>query len=950
MSRCRPSLALVAALLAVPSFAAQTAPGTPPPAPSPPRPATDQTPVFRAGVEVLPLDVTVLDRDGRQVVDLTAAEFLVEVDGKPRKVVSSEYVKLTDALAAGTAPRGPAPAVKAAPAPDYGISSNGGGGPQGRAILLMVDQGNIRFGSARSVMQNALRFVDRLQPNDRLGLVAVPGPGEAVDFTTEHGKVREAMLRITGGLTPQPRRFNVSLTEAFALYRHSDGTLIQEVIARECGGLAGTPEVERCERDVEQEAAEIIGDQRQQTDRSLANIRAVLKGLGGLEGPKSVILISEGLVLESLGGDLDDLAGIAADVRATLDVLMLDVALFDASQARRPTTAADDRRLQEEGLIMLAGMARGTLHRVVSSPDSAFRRIEHALAGYYLLGVEPGGNDRDGRRHRIEVKTPRRGVTLQARRAFLSPEGPPAASPAEALKRTLRSPTPATALSMRAATWTYKEPGTSRVRLVVAAEVARASNDPLDYATGLVIATRDGKVVAASEDARRLTPIVGDETRATYAGAITIDPGTYRMRVGLADSDRRAGSLEREVLAWRLNGDALTLGDLLVAPEPAASGALVPQVEPRIHNGMLVAMAEAYAPPAAQQATITARLEILRDESSRPILTVPLQVGVGASPEVRVAQGRVDVGAVPPGAYLVRVSFAEAGTARGALVRPFRVLAPGAAASTASSGSAAPGELLAAVLASLPAASKDDVLDAPTLAALWSVAEQGRTAPVLAAIKTARAGQMTDGALEALAAGDQGVAAFVRGIDLLSRSQLDQAANQFQTAMRIQGGFGAARAMYGVCLLLANRDREAAGLLMSVPPGTIPNFGRLAGEAWLKAGQPSAAVTPLEQLAATNRPDPRASRDLALAYALTGDSVKAMPLLTAHLAGVGAKDGPAMAAGVYTLYRRHLAATDASTIAADQAQARAWTRAYAATRGPLAPIVEAWAAHLDGLK
>ena len=50
---------------------------------------------------------------------------------------------------------------------------------------------------------------------------------------------------------------------------------------------------------------------------------------------------------------------------------------------------------------------------------------------------------------------------------------------------------------------------------------------------------------------------------------------------------------------------------------------------------------------------------------------------------------------------------------------------------------------------------------------------------------------MTDGALEALTAGDQGVAAFVRGMDLFAKAQIDQAANQFQTAMRIQGGFGA---------------------------------------------------------------------------------------------------------------------------------------------------------------
>ena len=599
MFRLRSSIAVLAVLAAGAVLPAQTAtPG-----------AQEQTPVFRGGVEVLPLDVTVLDRDGRQVVDLTGDDFTVEVDGKPRKVVSAEYIKQTDALEAGLAPRGPAPVIAPPPPPDYGITGNGGGlGPQGRAILLLVDQGNIRFGAARPVMQNAMKFVERLQPKDRVGLVVVPSPGEVVDFTTDRTALREAMLRVTGRVTPPNRRFNISLTEAFALYRNSDAMLITTVIQRECAGVFGAAEVERCERDVEQEAAEIVGDQRIQTDRSVTNIRGVLKSLGALEGPKSVILISEGLVLESLGAELDDLGRIAADVRASLDVMMLDVPPYDASQSRMPTTAGDDRRLQEEGLLLLAGMARGNLHRIVASAEGAFRQIERTLAGYYLLGVEPGANDRDGKRHRIEVSTRRKGLSLQSRRAFLTPDGPAPATAAEALTRVLRSPAPATALPVRATTWTYKEPGGNKVRLVVAAEVERGIDDPLHYATGLVVATKEGKVVAASEAARDLQPTPGDDTHVTYAGIVSLDPGTYRLRVALADGEKRTGSVEREVQAWQLNGDTLTLGDLLIAPEPPANGAITPLVEPRVHNGSLVALAEAYAPPSSQGTKVDATI------------------------------------------------------------------------------------------------------------------------------------------------------------------------------------------------------------------------------------------------------------------------------------------------------------------------------------------------------
>lgn len=948
-TRIRLSLALVAALTALAVPRAQT-PQPPPARPAPAPPAGAQTPVFRGGVEVLPLDVIVLDRDGRQVVDLTAADFQVEVDGKARRIATAEYIKLTDPVAASLARTAPAP-TPAAP-PDNGISTNNGGGPVGRSILVVVDQGNIRFGAARPVMQNALKFIDRMQPNDRIGVVAVPGPGEVVDFTTDHAKVREAMLRISGRLTPPRRRFNISITEAFTLYRQSDAMLISQVITRECAGVMGAADLERCERDVEQEAAEIVGDQRQQTDRSMTALRAVLRSLGQMEGQKSVILISEGLVLDGLGGDLDDIAGVAADVRASLDVLLLDVPAFDAAQAAMPTTATADRQLQEEGLMMLAGMARGTLHKVISSADSAFRRIEQSLAGYYLLGVEPGTNDRDGKRHKIDVKLARKGLTVQARRAFLSPEGPPAATPVEALKRTLRSPVTATALPLRLATWTYKEPGTSRVRLLVAAEVQRGSDEPLDYAAGLLVATKEGKVIAASEEPRALKTVEGDESLASYGGMVVVDPGTYRLRVALANAEKRTGSIEREVLAWQLNGNALTLGDLLVSPEPVGGAPLVPTVEPRVGNGALVALAEVYAPPASQAAEIGARLDIMRDETSRVLVSAPLMVAVGTSPEVRVAQGTVDVAAVPPGSYIARVSFTEGGTARGALVRPFRIVpAPAGATASARPAGGAPAELVAAVMGSLPAATKDDVLDAATTAAMWTAAEQGRTPAVLAAIKTARGGQVMDGALAALSAGDQGAAAFIRGMDFLGQAKVDQAATQFQTAMRIQSGFGAARAMLGACLLIANREKEAAGLLMGVSPGTAPALGRLAGEAWLRAGQPAAAVTPLEQVTAAAPADARAARTLALAYALSGDPAKGLPALDRYLDSVaGKKDGPALAVGVYALYRRHAGGTDTTAIAADKTKARGWARTYTATKGPLGPIVDAWASFLESAK
>ena len=60
----------------------------------------------------------------------------------------------------------------------------------------------------------------------------------------------------------------------------ADAQLALEVILRECGQLIAAPEAERCERDVEQDAAEIVNEVRQRTQDSVHGMRAVLKSLG----------------------------------------------------------------------------------------------------------------------------------------------------------------------------------------------------------------------------------------------------------------------------------------------------------------------------------------------------------------------------------------------------------------------------------------------------------------------------------------------------------------------------------------------------------------------------------------------------------------------------------------------------------------------------------------------
>src|SRR6186997_3585707 len=174
-----------------------------------------QVPVFRAGVELVSVDITALDNNGRQVTDLTGAELEVEIDGTKRVVSTVEYIRSADPLRVIGAPH------KVVVPDETFSSSNAKGAPSGRLIVLLIDQGNIRTGAARSSMNSAKKFVDTLTHEDRVAVYAVPSPGEMVDFTSDHDKVREALLRIVGTASPAKTRFNISITEAMAVYMHS---------------------------------------------------------------------------------------------------------------------------------------------------------------------------------------------------------------------------------------------------------------------------------------------------------------------------------------------------------------------------------------------------------------------------------------------------------------------------------------------------------------------------------------------------------------------------------------------------------------------------------------------------------------------------------------------------------------------------------------------------------
>ena len=173
---------------------------------------------------------------------------------------------------------------------------------------------------------------------------------------------------------------------------------------------------------------------------------------------------------------------------------------------------------------------------------------------------------------------------------------------------------------------------------------------------------------------------------------------------------------------------------------------------------------------------------------------------------------------------------------------------------------------------------------------------------------------------------------------------------QFQNSMQMAPTFAPSRLFLGAALAEGRRHKEAAGLIQSAstnPPNAA--IARLAGEEWIKAGQPALAIPTLERAVSQAPADVTAKRLLGIAYVLGGRSAEAVAVFTPYL-DANSTDPAALLGAIFGTYSRHSSAPQPATLAADCANLAKWSKAYAATKGPMQPMVAAWVNHVQSMK
>jgi VWFA-related protein len=915
---------------------------------------SDQAPVFRSGIEVMEVDVTVVDSKGMPVRDLRAPEFTVTVDGQPRRVISAEFI--SDRTTSATDPERPR---------DPYVSNNTDRRP-GRLIMLVVDRNNIDTHTLRGAISALKQFVTSIPADDRLALFTVPPPGPSVDFTNNHAQVIEALSRVVGSDDAVISQYNISNYEAIAFESQSNPIAVQRLLFRACGDTDPNT-MSPCDRDVEQEALAIATNIRHLTSASVSGYAGLLKNLKDVEGAKSMIVLSQGLMLDGSAAEATFLANLAAEARVSVNVLMFAEAVGNASQARMSETLSQDRDLREAGLEGIAARSRGSLFRVAGNPQAILERLRNEISSHYMLAVEPTERDRDGRAHQIRVQVGRQNVHVRSRRQVqYTVLKPNTWSRDVVMARVLRSPSANTELPMRLSSYTFRDGAPGKVKVILAAEIDPASMDKeLDLAIGFAMFDQVGQPVLSGQERKIYS--ANSDLPIRYELAFAVDPGTYRLRVAAVDLAGKSGSVEREVIAFGMANHEFALGDLILSSvRDGRSNDLRAPVVLQISDGQLATYTELYTNKPGGLDDTQVVFEIAETADGPTLQTNKAEIRERTDQTMRQALAVVPVGALPPGRYIARAMVSRGEKHIGKLTRPFSITgrsmtagatggmgATGAVGATGLPTEAAEAAKVGAAMTGVVVSvrptifRREDVLTPEMLRAAYEVIDKHHPS-AKAATARARSGKIEGTALMALEAGDQNAGSILRGIELLMKGDLNPAANQFGVALRNAPDAPIASFFLGACYAAAGRDKEAVSAWERARAANLqlPALQLVLADAWLRLGQPADALEPLRAALDRQPQDDNIRRNLAVAQSHLGLHEQAYPTIVPFL-DRNPKDADALMIALHALYQVHVEGRTIGSAAEDKAKAAAYARAYADAKGPQLALVEKWAEFLS---
>lgn len=634
---------------------------------------------FKSGIDLVRMDIRVVDAAGRPITDLRQDEVIITEDGANRPALLFQRVTEPAETFIDAATR----AVTAE------VSTNEGF-PRGHLYLLVFDQTHITAGNEQRARMAAEQFIRRhVRPSDRVALFAIPGPGPQIGFTTDRVRVIEELTRVRGSYqrvasTPFG---NMPIYDAHRIAQ-GDERLVMDTIKRltveggadvlgissnaAASGRGGAGEDMGVARRLLVENARTIINQTDAESRQfLQRLADVIRGLGDIEGRKSVVLFSEGFFPDNLGSELETVAAAAAQTYSvfyTFDLNRRGPSITEAYAS--DTVQGSEIQARIAPLGTLAAETDGTLViDAATRTEDALTQIATQAQDYYLVGFEPSEQARAGRNgyRRVTITVSRPGARVSTRTGYsLRPEAT-AADRQRAITSVLGAPFVQQGLKLDYTTYLLKSdvPGQQRVMLSLAAQlpVQAKATDRADVIF-VVRDVRDGRVVASGSDVLPL-PVASREGNTIGTGTwrvqFALPPGNYLMRTVVREPGGLSGSADRRLEVRPLDTPDIAVSDLILGSHATALPVRALAYTEDGVSGLL----EAYARNANQLDNLTLTVSVRTPDGkiAKASYTSPLPAPVSdGSGFIIRAPFTLPLPGVEPGAYVVHATLVDKGS------------------------------------------------------------------------------------------------------------------------------------------------------------------------------------------------------------------------------------------------------------------------------------------------
>lgn len=364
---------------------------------TPPRvTATPGAPVkFSANANVVIVDVTVKDKSGHAIENLTKDDFIVLEDGKPQSVNIFEQQKLT----MEPEPPEPPPALEdknaLPPPPKTAISSEGATKIQyhdRRLMALFFDFSNMQVPDQLRAQDAAMKFLD--EKMTKSDLVAVLLYSTSVQVLTDFTADRMTLNDIIKGLP-----------------------------IGDAADLAGV--ADNGSDDNEDTGAAFVADETEfnifNTDQKLSALEQTVKQLATLPEKKALVYITGGISKSGIDNQAQLEATINAATKANVAIYPLDArglmgdppggaankassrgsGMFTGSTINSQRAAVND---SQETLATLAADTGGKVFLDSNDLALGITQVQEQFRSYYILGYNTTNSNLDGKYRKITVK------------------------------------------------------------------------------------------------------------------------------------------------------------------------------------------------------------------------------------------------------------------------------------------------------------------------------------------------------------------------------------------------------------------------------------------------------------------------------------------------------------------------------------------------------------------